>query len=59
METRRLQWSFRPPRQAPPPAHPLITRFAPRHKARVPHRVEYTAWRITPRRRVGCRATAL
>ena len=27
--------------QAPPPAHPLITRIAPRHKARVPHRVEY------------------
>ena len=27
--------------QAPPSAHPLITRTAPRHKARVPHRVEY------------------
>ena len=27
--------------QAPPPAHPLITRIAPRHKARVPHLVEY------------------
>jgi hypothetical protein len=39
--------------QAPPPAHPLITRTAPRHKARVPHRVEY---RLAHRPRVGCRA---
>ena len=27
--------------QAPPPAHPLITRTAPRHKARVSPRVKY------------------